>query len=222
MDLPARWTHFLGAIGARGDAEGVYADLDRRYRGPGRFYHTWEHVADCLAELDGEPGLCDRPPAVELALWFHDAVYDPRASDNEARSAALLREAAERLGIGDDLSDEAAVLVLATAHGAGPGKAHGAGPGNAPDAQSVSDRDTAVMRDVDLAILGAPPVRFEAYEAAVRREYGFLADPEWRAGRSRVLRGFLDRPRLYLTDAFRDRLEGRARRNLAASLGRLA
>jgi predicted metal-dependent HD superfamily phosphohydrolase len=212
MDVHARWTHFVGTIGARGDPEGVYADLDRRYREPGRFYHTWEHVAECLAELDAAPGLCDRPAAVELALWYHDAVYDPRAADNEARSAALLREAAGRLGIGDGLAAAAAVLVLATAHG----------PGKAPAAPSVCGRDAAVIRDIDLAILGAPPVRFEAYEAAVRREYGFLADPDWRAGRSRVLRAFLDRPRLYLTDAFHDRLEGQARRNLAAGLGRLA
>ena len=212
MDVHARWTHFVGTIGARGDSEGVYDDLDRRYREPGRFYHTWEHVAECLAELDAAPGLCDRPAAVELALWYHDAVYDPRAADNEARSAALLREAAGRLGIGDGLAAAAAVLVLATAHG----------PGKAPAAPSVCGRDAAVIRDIDLAILGAPPVRFEAYEAAVRREYCFLADPDWRAGRSRVLRAFLDRPRLYLTDAFHDRLEGQARRNLAAGLGRLA
>jgi predicted metal-dependent HD superfamily phosphohydrolase len=208
MDLPTRWALLVEAIGTRGDFKELFTDLDRRYREPGRFYHTWEHVAACLAELDRAPGLCDRPAAVEFALWFHDGVYDPRASDNEARSAALLREAAGRLGIGADLAAAAAALVLATAHGAVEG--------------IDADRDTAAIRDIDLAILGAPPVRFEVYEAAVRREYGFLADSDWRTGRSRVLRSFLDRPRLYLTDAFRDRLEGQARSNLRASLRRLA
>jgi len=214
MDLPDRWLAFAGATAPRGSPAEVYADLDRRYRESGRFYHTWEHVAACLAELDRAPGLCDRPAAVEFALWFHDAVYDPRAADNEDRSAALLSEAADRLGIGGDLAAAAAALVLATAHAAGPGKA--------PTAPPVSDRDAAAIRDIDLAILGAPPDGFASYEAAVRREYAFLTDAEWRTGRSRVLRAFLDRPRLYLTDAFRDRLEGQARRNLRASLRRLA
>jgi predicted metal-dependent HD superfamily phosphohydrolase len=202
-----RWSRLLEAIGAFGDSRGIFADLDRRYRGPGRFYHTWEHIADCLAELDTAPSLCDAPATVELALWFHDAVYDPRATDNEARSAVLLREAAGRLGVGADLADRAARLIMATAHRAD---------------VTPPDRDGAAIRDIDLAILGAPPARFGAYEAAVRREYGFLPDPEWRAGRSRVLRMFLELPRIFHTDVFHDRLEQQARTNLAASLERLA
>lgn len=208
MNLPDRWERLMERIGARGDRGGAYADLDRRYREPRRAYHTWAHVADCLAELDGVSDLAVRPEAVELALWFHDAVYDPGASDNEERSAALLREAGARLGLDVDLAAAAAALVLATAHRAGPGREPAGG-------------DAALVRDIDLAILGAPPARFRAYEDAVRREYGHLTDAEWRAGRSAVLTMFLERPRLYATDAFRDRREARARRNLAASLRRL-
>jgi len=209
MDLQARWLFLADAIGARGDVAGVFADLDRRHREPGRFYHTWEHVEDCLAELDAARGLCDRPLAVELALWFHDAVYDPRAADNEARSAALIREAAVRLGADPELAAASATLVLATAHLAPPGDASAAGS------------DAAVIRDVDLAILGSAPGRFAAYEAAVRREYAFLPEAAWRAGRARVLRTFLELPWIYLTDAFRDRLERQARVNLAVSLAHL-
>ena len=215
MVLPDRWRSLTGAIGARGDVAGTFADLDRRHREPGRCYHTWDHIADCLAELDTTPGLCDRPEAVELALWFHDAVYDPRAGDNEARSAELLREAAARLGVDAGLAAASAGLVLATAHLAETGAALG-------QESPASARDAAAIRDLDLAILGAPPARFAVYEAAVRREYGFLSEAEWRAGRSRVLRAFLDRPRIYLTAGFRDRLERQARANLEDSLRRLA
>ena len=207
MVLPDRWRSLTGAIGARGDVAGTFADLDRRHREPGRCYHTWDHIADCLAELDTAPGLCDRPEAVELALWFHDAVYDPRAGDNEARSAELLREAAARLGIDAGLADRAAVLVMATAH---------------PADLTPPDRDADAIRDIDLAILGAPPARFGAYEAAVRREYAFLPESEWRTGRSRVLRMFLGLPRIFLTAPFHERLEQRARTNLADSVQRLA
>ncbi len=106
----------------------------------------------------------------------------------------------------------AAALVMATAHLAGGESAASAG---------TAPRDAAAIRDIDLAILGAPRDRFDAYEAAVRHEYAFLPDPDWRRGRSRVLKMFLDLPRIYLTDAFRDRLEARARRNLSGALARL-
>ena len=210
MDLPARWSAFAASIGARGGAAAAYVDLEQRYSGPERSYHTLVHIADCLAELDAVPGLCDRPDAVELALWFHDAVYDPRASDNEARSAALLGEWAARLGLDAGLAALASALVIATAH-------FGAAAGPA-----WALRDAAAIRDIDLAILGAARERFDAYEADVRREYAFLSDRDWRSGRERVLRMFLDLPRIYLTDAFHDRLETRARDNLAAGLARLA
>jgi predicted metal-dependent HD superfamily phosphohydrolase len=215
MDLQVRWPLMIEAIGARGDCRRVFADLDRRYREPGRHYHTWDHVTECLAELDAAPGLCDRSAAVELALWFHDAVYDPRAADSEVRSAELLREAAAQLGIDADLTAASSGLVLATAHLAQPGSV--AVWGRDP----VSARDADAIRDIDLAILGSAPGRFDAYETAVRREYAFLSDSEWKVGRSRVLRAFLGRPRLYLTGAFHDRLETQARRNLAESLVRL-
>jgi predicted metal-dependent HD superfamily phosphohydrolase len=208
MDLAARWRTFTGSIGARGDVAEVFADLDRRHRAPGRFYHTWRHVAECLAALDGQVGLCNRPAAVELALWFHDAVYDPRATDNEAQSAELLKTAAARLGADPTVASAAAGLVLATAH-FGPQDRLPAGP------------DAALVRDIDLAILGSSPGRFAAYEAAVRREYGFLPDAAWRSGRAEVLMKFLGLSRIYATPVFHDRLERRARRNLAASLRRL-
>lgn len=216
MDLPGRWARLMDRIGARADRDAVYADLDRRYREPGRAYHTWAHVADCLAELDRASELSRRPEAVELALWFHDAVYDPRASDNEERSAALLREAGSRMGIGDDLAAAAAALVLATAHRAEPGLPAGGAAGG-----DAAAGDAALARDIDLAILGAPAARFRAYEGAVRREFRHVTDAEWRAGRSGVLAMFLELPRIYVTDAFRGRLEARARRNLAAGLRRL-
>jgi len=215
MNLLNRWPLFIETIGARGGSGGVYADLDRRHREPWRFYHTWDHIADCLAGLNAAHGLCDRPEAVELALWFHDAVYDPRAGDNEARSADLLREAAARLGVDAGLAAASAGLVLATAHLAETGAQLGQG-------SPVSARDAAAIRDLDLAILGAPPARFAVYEAAVRREYGFLSEAAWRAGRSRVLRAFLERPRIFLTGGFHDRLERQARANLEDSLRRLA
>lgn len=210
-----RWGVFWGATGARTGARGqtgvrLFADLDARYSEPHRHYHGWGHILACLDLLDGARGLCAHPLTVELALWYHDAVYDPRAADNEARSAALARAAAREMGLGQGTADEAAALVLLTTHDA----ARPVGRGLQPDA--------AVLLDIDLAILGSSPAEFLSYEAAIRAEYAFVPDREYREGRSRVLRSFLDRPRIYLTDLLRDSREGQARRNIEASLARLA
>ncbi|ESL07679.1 hypothetical protein TRSC58_04628 [Trypanosoma rangeli SC58] len=69
-----------------------------RYTEPQRHYHTLTHLEEmlgCLARFQSEAPMAHRLPAagaqrivVELATLFHDAVYDPRRSDNEECSAA--------------------------------------------------------------------------------------------------------------------------------------
>ena len=87
MNLKRRWLAFCRRAGAAGQEEQAFADLDRRYREPGRHYHTWAHVASCLRELRrAGPGPAEAQ-ALELALWFHDAVYRPGRGDNEQASA---------------------------------------------------------------------------------------------------------------------------------------
>ncbi len=116
-----------------------------------------------------------------LATWYHDAVYDPRAGDNEARSADLARRDLTGLGVGADRVDRVAGLVLATRD------------------HRAADPDAAVLVDADLAILAVPAGDYAAYVAAVRAEYGFVPEAAWRAGRAAVLAGFLARPRLFAT-----------------------
>jgi predicted metal-dependent HD superfamily phosphohydrolase len=205
VDSLRRWGAFWEAAGAAGDTRGEHDALCALYAEPGRFYHTLDHVLSCLEELDRAGG--GRGAAAEAALWFHDAVYDPRAADNEARSAELVREAVRRMGAAPGLGEGAAVLVMATAHGAGGAPAAG---------------DAALVRDIDLAVLGRPPARYEEYRRAVRREYSFLGDGEWRDGRSAVLRRFLSEPRIYVTEALGSRLEVPARVNLRAELEALS
>ena len=144
------WISFFSHLGAKGEPGQVFADLDGRYREPGRFYHTWEHVIDCLGKLDATRSLCDSPLAVELALWFHDAVCNPRADDNEARSAQLALDMAAAMGIDHAFADLSARLILSTAHG------------SRSSWEDDGDRDAALVQDIDLAILGSAPRIFSA------------------------------------------------------------
>ena len=88
--------------------------------------------------------------------------------------------------------------------------------------QCADDPDTRLLLDVDLAILGAAPARFAESSRQVRAEYAHVPDATFRAGRARVLAGFLQRPRIYVTDVFRDALEERARANLQQALEALS
>ena len=186
--------------------------LSALYQAPDRQYHNLAHIETMLALARHYRASLHDPGAVEAAIWFHDAIYDSRTKDNEARSAALAEEKLadrtdpERLG-------RVATMIVATA-------TH-----ELPSLQRLGDehfiRDAALFLDMDLSILGAAPEAFDAYEQAVRREYQWVEEPMWRAGRSAVLKNFLARPHIYHTEEFRQRFEPQARRNMARSIAAL-
>ena len=198
----ASWQRLWGELGATVVNGGLMNQLVAAYSEQHRHYHTLQHLRECLAQYDAAAMLARRPAEVELALWFHDAVYDPRRQDNEERSAGWARNSVLAAGCNAEAADRVAALVLAT-------RSHEA---------STADADTALLVDVDLAILGAAPARFDEYGRQVRAEYAHVPDAEFRAGRGRVLQGFLERERIYVTDAFHDALEARARANLQRAL----
>lgn len=172
---------------------------------PQRHYHDWTHIEALLAHLESIEDQINDPCAVLYAILFHDSVYDPRAKDNERQSAAMLLESAAPISA-DSLA-LAHRLILAT-------EGHRMPLDLPPEASS----DCAHFLDMDLAILGASEERFDIYEDQIRREYAHVPEADFRAGRSQVLRGFLDREVLYFTDWGRDRFEMRARANCLRSL----
>jgi predicted metal-dependent HD superfamily phosphohydrolase len=199
------WRRLWTALGAQTVSGGLFNQLVRAHGEPQRHYHTLQHLRECLAHCEAAAPLARRPAEVELALWFHDAVYDPRRQDNEQHSADWARSSVLAAGCDPAIAQRVAGLVLLTA-------GHEA-PADEPDGQ--------LLLDVDLAILGAAPARFDEYERQIRAEYAHVPDPQFRAGRARILAGFLARPRLYATQPFHDALEGRARDNIGRSLAAL-
>ncbi|WP_409970247.1 hypothetical protein [Piscinibacter sp.] len=174
-----------------------------------RRYHDGRHLLACVREAEALRSVAPSPDAIAFALWFHDVVYWPWRRDNEARSAVQARDAALRMGLGAEFAGRVHGLVMATAHLAG-------------GAPSPDDPATDWVLDIDLGILGTPGVVYDRYERDVRREYFFVTPWAWRKGRAAVLRHFLDQPRIYRTEHFRDRLEEMARHNLTRALARLS
>jgi predicted metal-dependent HD superfamily phosphohydrolase len=204
--LQRAWRGLVAPFGAeRADVIAVFEELARAYAHPERHYHTLDHVRDMLAIAEQLQAEADNLAAVRLAAWFHDAVYDPRAADNEERSADLASARLERLGLPVTLVATARRLIVLT-------KTHAAAPG---------DRDAAVLLDADLAILGAEPAAYRAYAQAIRREYAWVPDAAYRRGRSQVLQSFLGRDRIYRTPPLFEARERQARANLAEEIALL-
>lgn len=201
--LRSRWFGLAERNGLP-NAGSVWERLRKGYAEPGRAYHNLAHVAACLAHLDSFAHKARVPAGVfddvELALWFHDLVYDPKRKDNEARSAKSFAR-----GVGKALSAARrrliVRLILATRH-----------------AEAPKDPVERLIVDIDLAILGSPAKIFDAYERAVRKEYAFVPEEAFRVGRAAVLKHFLARKRMYGTAYFFANLEKVARRNLRRSL----
>ncbi len=201
-ELHRRWVEFCERFGAPTHrVHGTWQEIEGAYQAPERRYHTFEHVGEVLTLiniiLDGAPV----PPALTLAAWLHDLVYDTTRTDSETESVRWAGELLPPLGFGDEVVVETCGMIAMTI-------SH-----QPPD----DDHNAQVLCDADLAILGSPPRRYERYAADVRWEYANVSEAAWREGRRHVLESLLARPRLYHDVSMRG-WETRARRNIGSEL----
>jgi len=185
------------------DGIAVHAALCRLYEAPDRRFHNLDHIRDCLRRFDEVSLLLEDPDAVEVALWFHDAVYDVGTTTNERRSAELFLalSAGARFGFRHHVCG----LIMATRH-----------------ARRIHGNDRSFMVDIDLSGFGAPWEEFMRNGARLREEAAHQTDDQYLAGQVVFLGRLHLRPQFFFTDYFRDRYEGQARENLARILAELA
>lgn len=177
------------------------------YSEPHRHYHDERHLDECLRQLDQVDDLSGRErQLLRWAILWHDAIYDPRLTGNEERSAILAERELSACGVeAADAAEVARLIRLTERHKADP-----------------IDRLGALLISIDLAILGSDPDRYRRYVRDVRAEYMHVPDPMWRAGRSEVLQRLLRAEPLYPEPGFRDRFEAQARLNMDDELKTLA
>ena len=186
-------------------AEEVWVDVQKRYGENGRFYHTLTHIHHALTVAHSVRNEINAWTAVQLAVWFHDVIYDPRANDNEVQSAIYASYHLQQWQIPKPLIQKVNQLILAT-------KDH---------LQSGLDSDSALFLDVDLAILGAAPKRYDSYARNIRNEYAFVAESAYRQARRQVLLSFLNRPFIFQSPTLQRRFETAARANIQRELNNL-
>lgn len=180
------------------------------YKESHRFYHTLSHIDDCLNKLEKFWHLFQRPEEAGLAFWLHDAVYDPKRSDNEEKSAELARKLMEPyLNFAMTEAHRARMqlsiehicsLILAT-------KTH---QGTSNDAQA--------FLDIDLSILASAPVRFARYESQIRHEYCYLDDVTYQKARHQFLLEMSCRTELFNHPCLAALWRHKANKNISSSL----
>ena len=201
-----RWARLCEALNiAPNDSE--YAQLVTAYSEPHRAYHTQQHLTECLEKLDWVTvnSTLHNPALAEAALWYHDAVYQPRAIDNELRSAEWAHRFLHQSGVEPGICQYIHSLIMATCH-----------------REIPTDLLHQLVVDIDLSILGSDIKRFEEYERQVRQEYQWTSWLVYKKKRQEILNHFLDLPRLYQTDLFYADYEQRARSNLRQAIAALS
>jgi predicted metal-dependent HD superfamily phosphohydrolase len=204
--LHARFAELVARLGGGGDPAigDAFDRLHTAWAGPQRRYHDLRHLAACLCEIDRAAFVPATADVIELALWYHDAIYEPGARDCEPRSADLLVRDAAALAIPRELAGCAADLVRATAHAAAP--------------TACGDPATDLIVDIDLSILGRDRVAFLDYEYSVEEEYAAIPTAAFRTARGQFLGSLLATQFIFRTPIFRARYEERARANIRSLL----
>ena len=174
------------------------------YCGPDRHYHDFEHIYESLRTLDHYMSLAENPRAIEAAIWFHDAIYDTHAADNEERSADLAGQWLNKLG------EPAAFILLvrkrimATKHD------------KVLEGNHLTDEQ--LTADIDLTPLGYKAGEFDRLGDCIRREHHWVKEDDYKKRNTRRLRAFLARRTIYYSPNFRMNFERPARKNLLRAI----
>jgi predicted metal-dependent HD superfamily phosphohydrolase len=202
------WRGHVNALGCFDAAlsQKLFDSLCADYTQPHRAYHTLDHLIQIFNALEQHAEKTRDPLKIAFAAWYHDVVYDPRASDNEDRSAARAETELKQMTADPQLPGRVAKLILAT-------KSHQKG---------ADDADGDLFLDIDYSILGSAPDTYRTYAAQTRREYAHLTEDQWRSGRTAFLKTASERAPTFRTALFENLYGETARANMAVELTALS
>jgi predicted metal-dependent HD superfamily phosphohydrolase len=184
----------------------IFLELVSSYSQDNRYYHNLNHINYILTVIQPVIASIERPEHLLLAIWFHDAIYEPKRHDNEKQSAIYAELSLDRLRINSSTTAAIKQLILSTKH----------------HYPLKNNFDCQLFLDSDLSILGASNDDYRQYAKSIRREYIFLSDREYNRGRTEILQQFLTRERIYYSNYFFLKLEAQARTNLQTEIDSLS
>jgi predicted metal-dependent HD superfamily phosphohydrolase len=172
--------------------------LKEQYSETSRFYHNLSHIKSLLNLLESLDGKLQDQNAIRFSIWFHDVIYDPKRNDNEEESAIVASEMLSKFQVNTETIEFVRDLILAT-------KSH--------SGRYLSE-DAKLFLDMDLAILGMQEETYQKYSKAIREEYSWVPELQYRRTRRKILESFIDRERIYFTNEMKKRFERQARKNI--------
>ncbi|XP_070563765.1 uncharacterized protein [Ptychodera flava] len=207
--LEERW----GKLVPNPSASTWWQKLKSKYSEHGRYYHSLYHLQDMFHHFDQEKDKIKSQESVQLAIFFHDMVYDPKAGDNEEQSADMFLEFAKThmSGKEDTVKNVKEYILITKTHLT---EAH-------QDEKIFGTDDLHYFLDMDMAVLGWPQNEYQCYSKGIRQEYIHIPEEKYRVGRAAVLKSFLERKNIYATKEFREKFEKRARSNVEQEIRNL-
>ncbi len=218
IDMSKRWQALMSAFKFLPNDD-TYKNLTVCYQEPHRHYHTLTHLKSCFYHLDAYASseLCELDKSslleVELALWFHDVIYQPRSLTNEKDSAAKLSDFLNYNASQETQSLRLIELVLVTQH-----------PSIAQNKQQgiLLDIDLSILLDIDLSILGADSACYDEFELAIKQEYKWVPDELYKEKRSCLLNSLLRHKHVFQSEYFTVHLEHQAQCNIKRTINKLS
>lgn len=199
-----RWKRMMRSFGFS-ECEDTFNALVDAYSEKHRFYHTDEHINAVLNHLDAAEPFTNNRANIELALWFHDAIYKPFSNTNEIDSANWAANFLANNNASELTITNVHKLIMATVHTA-----------------ACDDLEASLVVDIDLAILGEAENIYDKFEHNIRKEYKQVPAFLYKKKRSEILGGFLDRDSIYKNEYFYNKYEVQARENIGRALSMLS
>jgi predicted metal-dependent HD superfamily phosphohydrolase len=178
-------------------ADKLWNEVETKYSGKKRYYHTLEHLENLLKHLNAVKEQINDWNTILFTMYYHDIIYNPLKKNDEEKSAELAETRMRTIGAPQSMIEKCKNQILAT-------KKHLVSP----------ESDTNYFTDADLSILGRSWDIYKIYAQNVRKEYSVYPDFVYNPGRKKVLAHFLQMERIYKTDYFFEKFEKQAKQNL--------
>lgn len=205
--LKFRWQTLLQPLSVETElGQRVLVDLVTKYSSANRVYHNLKHIEQVLGVIDTLQGWSINFTVLQFAAWFHDVIYDTKVKNNEERSAEYAERVLKLFKLPQATIEQIKSLILTTKN----------------QQALLTDRDSQILIDADLAILGSSEQEYQEYAQAIRQEYNWIPEREYRLGRKQILQNFLQRDKIYATERLFTALEEKARQNMLAEVATLS
>lgn len=186
-------------------ADELFSKIIQHYTESSRHYHNQTHIQKMLDFSFLYVDKIQDADILQLAIFYHDIIYNSLSKNNETDSAALAVEQLVKTNFLKEKIKLVEQFIVST-------QKH---------FPIIEHSDLHYFLDFDLAILGTERSIYIDYAEKIRKEYKWVPTFLYNKNRKKVLQHFLEREHIYFTEIFRNQYELIARENLMFEMNML-